>query len=58
MLFGGDRSMPLFLSFLVLTTIVLPAVALSQAGRLTLYLAFALMLVFDAFATLHHRAAI
>jgi hypothetical protein len=50
--------MPLFLGFLVLTTIVLPVVTLSQVGRLTLSLAFALMLIFGAFATIHHRAVI
>jgi voltage-gated potassium channel len=56
--FGMDRGMPLFLGFLVLTTIVLPVVTLSQAGRLALSLAFALMLIFGAFATIRHRAAI
>ena len=50
--------MPLFLGFLVLTTIVLPVVTLSQAGRIALSLAFALMLIFGAFATIRHRAAI
>lgn len=50
--------MPLFLGFLVLTTIVLPSVTLSQAGRLALSLAFALMLIFGASATIRHRAAI
>jgi hypothetical protein len=50
--------MVFFLAFLVLTTIVLPAVTLSQVGRLALSLAFALMLIFGAFATIHHRAAI
>jgi hypothetical protein len=55
--FGRDRGLPLFLGFVVLTTIVLPAVALSQAGRLALSLAFALMIISGAFATIHHRAA-
>jgi hypothetical protein len=50
--------MVFFLSFLVLTTIVLPVVTLSQVGRLALSLAFALTLIFGAFATIHQRAAI
>lgn len=50
--------MVVFVSFLVLTTIVLPVVTLSQLGRLALSLAFALMLIFGAFATIRHRAAI
>jgi Ion channel len=57
-LFGRDRGMVFFLGFLVLTTIVLPAVTLSQVGRLTLSMTFALMLIFGAFATIRHRAAI
>jgi len=56
--YGRDRGMVVFLSFLVLTTIVLPVVTLSQVGRLALSLAFALMLIFGAFATIRHRAAI
>jgi len=50
--------MAFFLAFLVLTTIILPVVALSQAGQVALSLAFALMLIFGAIATIHHRAAI
>ena len=50
--------MVFFLGFLVLTTIVLPVVALSQLGRLGLSLAFAVMIVFGAFATIRRRAAI
>jgi hypothetical protein len=50
--------MPLFLGFLVLTTFVLPVITLSQAGRLALSLAFGLMLISGAFATIVHRAAI
>jgi voltage-gated potassium channel len=57
-LFGRDRGMVFFLGFLVLTTIVLPVVTLSEAGRLALSLAFALTLIFGAFTTIHHRAAI
>lgn len=50
--------MVLFLGFLVLTTIVLPVVALSQVGWLALSVAFALMLIFGAFATIRHRIAV
>lgn len=50
--------MPFFLGFLVLSTIILPVVALSLVGQLALSLAFALMLIFGAFATIRHRAAI
>ena len=50
--------MVFFLGFLVVTTIVLPVVTLSQAGRVALSLAFCLMLIFGAFATIRHRAAI
>src|SRR5579871_5261971 len=48
--------MPFFLGFLLLSTIVLPVIPLSHLGRLSLSLAFALMLVFGAFATIRHRA--
>jgi len=50
--------MVFFLAFLVLTTIVLPVVALWQAGALALSLAFAVMINFGAFATIRHRVAI
>ncbi|HKE27653.1 MAG TPA: hypothetical protein VKB88_35100 [Bryobacteraceae bacterium] len=50
--------MVFFLSFLVLTTIVLPVVTLSLVGRLALSLAFALTLIFGASATSRHWAAI
>ena len=50
--------MVFFLSFLVLTTIVLPVVTLSLVGRLALSLAFALTLIFGASATIRHWAAI
>ena len=49
--------MAVFLGFLVLSTIVLPAVSLSQAGQIALSLAFALTLVFGSFTTIRHRAA-
>jgi hypothetical protein len=57
-LFGRDRGIAFFLGFLALTTMILPAVTLSQLGRLGVSLAFALMLIFGAFATIRHRAAI
>src|SRR5215831_14349372 len=50
--------MVFFLAFVVLTTVVLPAVTLSQVGWIALSLAFALMLIFGAFATIRHRVAI
>jgi len=50
--------MVFFLGLLVLTTLILPVIALSHAGQLALSLAFALTLVFGAFATIHHRALI
>lgn len=50
--------MPVFLGFLVLTTIVLPVVSLSEVGRLALSLAFALMLIFGTIATTRHRTAV
>jgi hypothetical protein len=50
--------MVFFLAFVVLTTIVLPAVTLSQVGWIALSLAFALMLIFGAFATIRHRITI
>jgi hypothetical protein len=50
--------MPFFLGFLVLATIILPVVTLSQLGRLALSLSFALMLIFGTFATIRHRAII
>src|SRR5439155_10928653 len=56
--FGRDRGMVFFLAFLVLTTIIVPMVTLSQIGRLALSLIFALTLIFGAFATIQHRIAI
>ena len=50
--------MAFFLAFLLLSTIVLPAIPLSRAGRLALSVAFALMLIFGAFATIRHHAVI
>ena len=50
--------MAFFLGFLVLTAIVLPAVSLSQLGRMALSLAFAVMIIFGAVATIRHRAVI
>jgi Ion channel len=56
--FGRDRGMAFFLAFLVLTTIFVPMVTLSQLGRLALSLIFALTLIFGAFATIQRRIAI
>jgi hypothetical protein len=56
--FGRDRGMVFFLAFLVLTTIFLPMVTLSQAGRLALSLIFVLTLIFGASATIRHRIVI
>jgi hypothetical protein len=50
--------MVFFSVFLVLTTIFVPMVSLSQLGRLTLALIFALTLIFGAFATVQHRIII
>lgn len=50
--------MAFFLGFLALTTIFLPAVTLSQVGRLALALAFMLMLTFGAIATIRRRLAV
>jgi len=47
--------MVFFLAFLVLTTIFVPMVTLSQLGRLALSLIFALTLIFGAFATIQRR---
>ena len=47
--------MAFFLAFLVLTTIFVPMVRLSQLGRLGLSVAFVLTLIFGAFATIRHR---
>jgi Ion channel len=56
--YGKDLGMVFFLGFLVLTTIILPVVSLSPVGRLALSLAFGLMLVFGAVATIRHRTAL
>jgi len=50
--------MAFFLAFLVLTSIILPAVTLSQPGRLGLSLVFGLALIFGALATIRHRFVI
>ncbi len=50
--------MVFFVAFLVLTTIILQVVALSQAGQVTLSLVFALMLISGSFATIQHRSVI
>lgn len=56
--FDRDRGMVFFLAFLVLTTIVLPAVPLSQVGQFLISLVFALTLIFGAFATMRRRIGI
>lgn len=53
--FGKDRGMVFFLAFLILTTIFVPMVKLSQLGRLTLALVFVLTIVFGALATIRTR---
>jgi hypothetical protein len=50
--------MVFFLAFLVLTTIFVPMITLSQLGRLALALIFVLTLISGAFATIQHRIAI
>jgi len=50
--------MVFFLAFLVLTTIFVPMVTLSQVGRLALALIFVFTLIAGAFATIQHRIAI
>jgi hypothetical protein len=56
--FGRDRGMVFFVAFLTLTTIVLPSIPLSHAGRLAISVAFALTLIFGSFTTIHHRIVI
>ena len=50
--------MVFFLTFLVLTTIVLPMIKVSETGRLVVALAFALTLIFGALATICHRVVV
>ena len=50
--------MVFFVAFLTLTTIILPAVKLSQFGRLAVSLMFALTLIFGAYTTIRHRTVI
>jgi hypothetical protein len=50
--------MVFFVAFLALTTIVLPGVPLSHAGRIAVSLAFALTLIFGSSATIHHRVLV
>jgi hypothetical protein len=56
--FGRDQGMAFFLAFLVLTTIVVPMVTLSQLGRVALSLIFVLTLIAGAFATIQQRTLI
>ena len=50
--------MSFFLAFLVLTTIFVPMVTLSQLGRIALSLIFVLTLISGAFATIQQRIVI
>ena len=52
--FSRESGMAFFLAFLVLSTIFVPMVTLSQVGRLALALVFVLTNIFGAFATIHH----
>jgi hypothetical protein len=54
--FGRDQGMAFFLAFLVLTTIVVPMVTLSQIGGIALGLIFALTIIFGATATIQHKS--
>jgi Ion channel len=53
--FGRDKGMAFFLAFLVLTTILVPMMAVSQLGRLALSFVFVLTLISGAFATIQPR---
>jgi hypothetical protein len=53
--FDKDQGMVFFLAFLVLTTIVVPAVPVSRVGQLAISLVFVLTLIFGAFAAIRHR---
>ena len=50
--------MVFFLAFLVLTTVALLTVSLSQVGQLALALIFVLTLIFGAFATIQRRSVV
>jgi len=50
--------MAFFLAFLVILTILLPVVTLSQLGRIALSFIFGATLIFGAFATIRHRIVI
>lgn len=50
--------MAFFAAFLGITTIVLPAVPLSQVGQFLISLVFALTLIFGLFASIRHRVVI
>jgi hypothetical protein len=56
--FGQDGGIDFFLAFLVLTTIFVPMVVLSQLGRVALSVIFVIALISGAFATIQHRVAI
>jgi hypothetical protein len=56
--FGKDRGMAFFLAFLVLTTIILPILPLSQVGHLAVSLTFTVTLIVGASAIIRHRLAV
>jgi hypothetical protein len=56
--FGGDRGMAFFLAFLVLTTIFVPMITLSQFWRVALSLVFVATLISGAFAIIQNRVLI
>jgi hypothetical protein len=53
--FGKDQGMVSFLALLILITVLLPMIALSPSGRLTLSVFFSLTLISGAFTTIRHR---
>ena len=56
--FGRDRGMVFFLTFLILTTVFIPMIDLSQPVRVGLSFFFVVTLISGAFATIHHRILI
>jgi hypothetical protein len=56
--FGRDRGMFFFLTFLILTTVFIPMIDLSQPVRVGLPFFFVVTLISGALATIHHRILI
>ncbi len=54
-LWREERLLSFFVAFLVLITIFVPMIGLSQAGRIAIDLTFALMLLSGAIATLYKQ---